>query len=93
MRQAEDSKFAEVIAQICIQEPRNTILNMGIGAPIPDSPAAPIIVHRYYVWHTINFQKLQETALAHGMPFIYCKAEVVASNGLSSLTLLYYSRP
>ena len=59
------------------------MLNTQIGAPIPDSPAAPIIVRRHYVWHAINLQKLQETALAYGMPIVHCKAEVVASHGLS----------
>ena len=95
MRQAEDPKFAEAMARIRIHEPTDediTMLNTRIGAPIPDSPAAPIIIRRHYVWHAINLQKLQETALAHGMPIVHCKAEVIASHGLS-LHQLYYSRP
>ena len=86
MRQAEDPKFAEAMARIRIHEPTDediAMLNTRIGAPIPDSPAAPIIVRRHYVWHAINLQKLQETALAYGMPIVHCKAEVVASHGLS----------
>jgi len=47
MQQAEDPKFAEAMARIRIHEPTDediAMLNSRIGAPIPDSPAAPIIV-------------------------------------------------
>jgi len=59
MRQAEDPKFAEAMAQIHIHEPTDediTMLNTRIGAPIPDSPAAPIIVRRHYVqdWQSVG---------------------------------------
>ena len=67
------------MARIHIHEPIDediAMLNTRIGAPIPDSPAAPIIVRRHYVRHAINLQKLQETALAHGMPIVHCKAEM-----------------
>ena len=54
-----------------------------IGIPIPDSPAAPIIVRRHYVRHAINAQKLKETAAAHNLPVLHCKAEVVSNHGFS----------
>jgi hypothetical protein len=86
MRQAEDPHFAEAMGRIRIHEPTDediTMLNSRIGAPIPHSSAAPIIVRRHYVRHAINLQTLQETAKTHAMPILHCKAEVVANYGLS----------
>ena len=59
------------------------MLNSRIGAPIPDSPSAPIIVRRHYVHHALNLQKLKCTTANNGTSIIHCKAEVVSNHGLS----------
>ena len=80
MRQAEDPRYAEAMARLRIHEPTDediAMLNSRIGAPIPDSPSAPIIVRQHYVRHALNLQKLKRTAANNGTSIIHCKAEVV----------------
>ena len=59
------------------------MLNSRIAIPIPDSSVAPIIVRRHYVRHAINLQMLKETASAHSLPVLHCKAEVISNYGFS----------
>ena len=59
------------------------MLNTRIGAPIPDSPLAPIIVRRHYVCHALNLQKLKDTAATNHTSIIHCKAKVVSNHALS----------
>lgn len=85
MRQAEDSQYAETMGRLRIHEPTDediAMLNSRIGAPIPNTLSAPIIVRRHYVRHALNLQKLKETALATNTAIIHCKAEVVSNHGL-----------
>lgn len=86
MRQAEDQRYAEAMARIRIHEPSDddiAMLNSRIGAPIPDSSQAPIIVRRHHVRHAINLQKLQKTVSSHELRIVHCKADIVANHGLS----------
>ena len=86
MRQAEDLRYAETMARIRIHEPTDhdiEMLNSRIGIPIPDSSAIPIIVRRHYVRHALNLQRLKETASAHSLPVLHCKAEVISNHGFS----------
>src|SRR5436190_7597318 len=86
MRQAEDPRYAEAMARLRIHEPTDediAMLNSRIGAPIPDSPSAPIIVRQHYVRHALNLQKLKRTAANNGTSITYCKAEVISNHGLS----------
>ena len=86
MRQAEDLRYAEAMARIRIHEPSYddiAMLNSRIGAPIPDSSQAPIIVRRHHVRHAINLQKLQKTASSHELKIVHCKADIIANHGLS----------
>jgi hypothetical protein len=87
MRQAEDLRYAAAMARLRIHEPTDEdimMLNSRIGAPIPDSPSAPIIVRRHYVRRALNLQRLKESAATNSTPIIHCKAEVVTNHGLST---------
>jgi ATP-dependent DNA helicase PIF1 len=86
MRQAEDLRYAEAMARIRIHEPTDqdiAMLNSRIGAPIPDSSIAPIIVRRHYVRHALNLQKLEAMAASHRLPLIHCKADIIVNHGFS----------
>ena len=86
MRQAEDSEYAGAMARLRIHEPTDEdimMLNSRIGAPIPDSPSAPIVVRRHFVRHALNLQKLKETAATTNTSITHCKAEVISNHGLA----------
>src|SRR5437667_7523958 len=95
MRQAEDPRYAEAMARLRIHEPTDediAMLNSRIGAPIPDSPSASIIVHRHYVRHALNLQKLKYTAANNGTSIIYCKAEVASNQSCQYINCTPLSR-
>src|SRR5579859_1714795 len=63
MRQAGDQHWADVLRRIRVHRPTDDdiqLLNSRIGAPIPDSADAPIVVRRHRVRHAINNCKLKE---------------------------------
>ena len=86
MRQADDQRYAEAMSRVRLHEPTNEdidMLNTRIGAPIPDSFSAPIIVRRHSVRHALNVQKLNEVACKQNIPITHCKARITGRKELS----------